>query len=131
MEAPWKPPIKMALTLLCGAVFGLAMMQGLRAQNEKKPAYIIAEVDVTDPQAFAAYAAKVPATLAPYHGRYIVRGKAEGKEGEPPHGVIVVLAFDSLAEATQWYSSPPYKELIPEREKAARSRVYIVEGLPQ
>jgi len=45
--------------------------------------------------------------------------------------VIVVLAFDSLADATKWYSTPPYKDLIPEREKAAKSRVYIVEGLAQ
>jgi uncharacterized protein (DUF1330 family) len=126
-----KPPIKIALTLLCGTALGVAMTQGLRAQSEKKPAYVVAEVDVTDPQAFQAYAAKVPATLAPYHGRYIVRGKAESKEGEPPHGVIVVLAFDSLADATKWYSTPPYKDLIPEREKAAKSRVYIVEGLAQ
>ena len=126
-----KPPIKIVLTLLCGTVLGVALTQGLRAESENKPAYVVAEVDVTDLQAFQAYAAKVPATLAPYHGRYIARGKAEGKEGEPPHGVIVVLAFDSLADATKWYSTPPYKDLIPEREKAAKSRVYIVEGLAQ
>jgi uncharacterized protein (DUF1330 family) len=126
-----KPSIKIALTLLCGTALGVAMTQGLRAQSEKKPAYVVAEIDVTDPQAFQAYAAKVPATLAPYRGRYIVRGKAEGKEGEPPHGVIVVLAFDSLADATKWYSTAPYKDLIPERERAAKSRAYIVEGLAQ
>ena len=61
-------------------------MQGLHAQAEKKPAYVIAEVQVTDPAAFQAYAAKGPATLTPYHGRYIVRGKPEAQEGDPPHG---------------------------------------------
>jgi uncharacterized protein (DUF1330 family) len=126
-----KSTIKLLVTLLCGAAIGAGISQGLRAQGEKKPAYLVAEVEVTDPAAFQSYAAKVPATLAAYHGRYIVRGKAEGKEGDPPHGNIVILAFDSVADAAKWYSTPPYKDLIPEREKAAKSRVYIVEGLPQ
>lgn len=122
---------KIALILLCGAALGVVANQGLRAQTEKRPAYVVAEVDITDPAAFQSYAAKVPPTLTSYNGRYIVRGKAEGKEGDPPHGTIVILAFDSLADATKWYSNPPYKDLIPEREKAANSRVFIVEGLPQ
>jgi uncharacterized protein (DUF1330 family) len=41
---------------------------------------VIAEVQLVDPVAFRAYAAKVAATLAPYHGRYIVRGKPKAKE---------------------------------------------------
>lgn len=122
---------KIALTLLCGIALGAGVSQRLRAQNEKKPAYVVAEVQVTDPSAFQSYAAKVPPTLTPYNGRYIVRGKAEGKEGDPPQGNIVILAFDSMADATKWYTTPPYKDLIPERETAAKSRVYIVEGLPQ
>ena len=120
-----------ALAVLAGVALGAGVSQGLRAQSEKKPAYVVAEVEVTDAAAFQSYAAKVPPTLAPYHGRYIVRGKAEGKEGDPPRGTIVILAFDSMADATKWYSTPPYKDLIPEREKAAKSRAYIVEGLAQ
>ena len=108
-----KPTIRISLALLCGIAVGVAMTQGLRAQSGNKPAYVVAEIQVTDPPAFQAYAAKVPATLAPYHGRYIVRGKGEGKQGDAPQGVVVVLAFDSMADATQWYSTPPYKDLIP------------------
>ena len=119
------------LAVLAGVALGAGLSQGLRAQNEKKPAYVVAEVEVTDAAAFQTYAAKVPPTLTSFQGRYIVRGKAEGKEGDPPRGTIVILAFDNMADATKWYSTPPYKDLIPEREKAAKSRVYIVEGLPQ
>jgi uncharacterized protein (DUF1330 family) len=117
--------------LLAGIALSAVAVQGLRAQAEKKPAYVIAEVQVTDPAAFQAYAAKVPATLAPYHARYIVRGKPEAKEGDPPQGTYVILAFDSLADAEKWYSTSPYKDLIPERQKAAKSNVFIIEGLPQ
>lgn len=42
-----------------------------------------------------------------------------------------MVAFDSLADAEKWYSTPPYSDLIPERQKAATSQVYIVEGLPE
>src|SRR3974390_3485251 len=94
--------IGVALAVLAGVALGVGMNQGLRAQNEKKPAYMVAEVEVTDPAAFQTYAAKVPPTLAPFHGRYIARGKAEGKEGDPPRGTIVILAFDSMADATKW-----------------------------
>ena len=93
---------RVGLTLLAGIAIGGGIVHGLHAQAEKKPAYVIAELQVTDPDAFRTYAAKVPATLTAYHGRYIVRGKAEAKEGDAPQGTLVILAFDSLADAEQW-----------------------------
>jgi uncharacterized protein (DUF1330 family) len=41
-------------------------------------AYVIAEIDITDPAAYEEYRKQVPAAIAKYGGRYIVRGgKAE------------------------------------------------------
>jgi uncharacterized protein (DUF1330 family) len=122
---------KLALTALAGFAFGAGAIQGLHAQAGKAPAYVIAEIQVTDSPGFQAYAAKVPDTLKPYNAKTLVRGPAQAKEGEPLHGNVVMIAFDSLADAEKWYSTPPYQPLIAEREKAARSRVYIVDGLPQ
>ena len=45
--------------------------------GEKIAAYIIAEVEVLDPVMFEQYRAAVPATIAAYGGRYVVRGGAE------------------------------------------------------
>ena len=43
--------------------------------------YVIGQIDVTDPEAYKEYAAKVPATIAHFGGRYLVRGgKSECKE---------------------------------------------------
>ncbi|HKM62835.1 MAG TPA: DUF1330 domain-containing protein [Acidisphaera sp.] len=126
-----KRSARVGLTLLAGIAIGGGIVHGLHAQAEKKPAYVIAELQITDPDAFRTYAAKVPATLTAYHGRYIVRGKAEAKEGDAPQGTLVILAFDSLADAEQWYGTPPYHDMIPERQKAAKGNVFIVEGLPQ
>ena len=126
-----KQTAKLVLTLLAGVALGAGAIQALQAQGVKKPAYVIAEVQVTDAPGFQAYAAKAANTLKPYNARYIVRGKAESKEGAAPQGNIVIVAFDSLADAQKWYGTPPYSALIPVRQKAAKTRLYIVEGLPQ
>jgi uncharacterized protein (DUF1330 family) len=44
---------------------------------------------------------------------------------------LSVLAFDNLDDAESWYSSAAYKEIIPLRERSAKTRLFIVEGLPQ
>jgi uncharacterized protein (DUF1330 family) len=97
----------------------------------KTPAYVIAEVEVTDPAVFGEYAAKAGPTLAAYNARMIVRGKAHAKEGTQPAGVIVVVEFDSLADAEHWYSSAAYAEIIPLRQRSANTRLFIVEGEPR
>ena len=122
---------KLALALLTGFVLGGGAIGALKAQGNKPPAYVIAEVEVTDPVVFQQYAAKVPPTLTPYHGKTIVRGKPITKEGAPMNASLVVLAFDNLDDAEHWYSSPAYSEIIPMRERPAKSRVFIVEGSPQ
>ena len=97
----------------------------------KTPAYIIAEVEITDPAVFNEYVAKALPTLAAYNARLIVRGKPQAKEGTQPVGDIVVLEFDSLADAERWYSTPPYREAIPLRQRSANTRLFIVEGEPR
>jgi uncharacterized protein (DUF1330 family) len=93
-----------------------------------KPGYVIVEVEVTDPAAFREYADKVGPTLAAHNARLIVRGKANAKEGPVPVGNIVVIEFPSLADAEAWYDSAGYREIIPLRQRAANSRLFIVEG---
>lgn len=92
-------------------------------------AYVIAQIDITDPEKFEAYRAKVPATIEKYGGRYVVRGGAVTPlEGTPPNPRIVVLEFDSVAAAKRWYESDDYGPLVPMRQAAANGPVLIVEG---
>jgi len=95
------------------------------------PAYVIAEVEVTDPAVFGDYAAKAGATLAAHKGRLLVGGKATAKEGAIPVGNIVMIEFPNLAAAEAWYASADYGPLIPLRQRSANSRLMIVEGRPQ
>ena len=39
------------------------------------PAFLIAEVEVTDPVAYEEYKKLAPAAIAAYGGRYVVRGE--------------------------------------------------------
>ncbi len=93
-------------------------------------AYAIVEVNVTDPQLFAEYAKGVPATIAAYGGKYIVRGGAvETKEGGWTPKRVVVLEFPSMERARSWYDSPEYKPLLAMRLKAANATLILVEGV--
>ena len=93
------------------------------------PAIVIADVEITDPAGFEEYRARVPATIAAFGGRYLVRGGAtEVKEGDWSPRRLIVLEFPSLARAREWYASPAYAPLIALRERSARTRLVFAEG---
>ena len=120
----------LAIGLLAGIAIGAGGIETLKAQTAKKPGYVIAQVDVTDQATFDQYRAKVPETLKPFNTHYLVRAEADTKEGTPPAGRVVVIAFDSKEDAEKWHDTPPYSEIAPIRQRSAKTQVWIVEGLP-
>jgi len=93
-------------------------------------AYVVVEVNVTDPQLFAEYAKGVPATIAAYGGKYLVRGgSVDPKEGGWTPKRVVVLEFPSIGQARKWYDSAEYAPLLAMRLKAADSKLILVEGV--
>lgn len=92
-------------------------------------AYVIAEVNVTDPKLYDEYRKLVPATVEKYGGRFAVRGGAvESKEGGWNPARIVVLEFPTMEQARSWYHSPEYALALAIRLKAANARLILVEG---
>jgi len=92
-------------------------------------AYVVAEVEVTNPAVYEDYRKLVPATIAKYGGKYLVRGgTVEVKEGGWTPKRLVVLEFASMDQAQKWYHSPEYAPALAIRLKAARSKVLLVEG---
>jgi uncharacterized protein (DUF1330 family) len=93
-------------------------------------AYIYANVEVTDPEAYAAYRAEVPALLAAHGGRFLVRGGAvtvlEGT-GVPQRQVI--LEFPDMARLQAFYGSPEYQRLIAIRQGASTGTLFAIEGV--
>ena len=72
----------------------------------------------------------VPASLAAYGGKFVVRGGACATlEGawQPPR--IVVLEFPSVARAKEWWASDAYRDAKALRQRAARSQMIVVEGV--
>ena len=123
--------IQLALATLGGLVIGAAITFAVNAQ-QVTPAYFIAESIVTNPQADSAVIAKLPATAQPYGGKYLARGgKIVSFGGEPPKRLVIV-AFDSMAQAQAWRADPHVKALEEERKSIGTTlRLYAVEGLPQ
>jgi uncharacterized protein (DUF1330 family) len=93
-------------------------------------AYVIGEVEVTDPKAYEGYKALAEASIKKHGGKYLVRGGAcEAVEGAPAKRVVI-LEFPSTAAAYGWYRSEDYAPGLKLRQQAARSRLMIVEGVP-
>jgi len=93
-------------------------------------AYVIAEVNVTDPMLYEEYKKLVPATVEKYGGRFAVRGGTlERKEGNWNPARLVVLEFPSMEQARKWYHSPEYAPALAIRLKAANAKLILVEGV--
>ncbi len=100
------------------------------AARAEPPAYIVAELIVTDPVAYARdYAAFVEPIVKAHGGRYLARGGAvDAIEGAPPAARIAILEFPSMAQARGFYSSPEYRKLAAIRQKHSTGRLFLVEG---
>ena len=92
--------------------------------------YIILDIEVTDPDDYARYREVAAPTVAAYGGRYLVRGgQPETLEGQWKPSRIVVLEFESVERAREWYSSSEYSAVKPMRLSTTISEAILVTGL--
>jgi uncharacterized protein (DUF1330 family) len=124
---------KLMLASLAGVVIGAASIEMLSAQGvipaKAPPAYLIAEVEVTDPAGYKTYQDAAAPVLAATGGRFLVRGgKTVALDGAPPKRIIV-LEFDSMEKAQAYRNSTAYKEVVPIRDKSSKFRLFAVEGV--
>jgi uncharacterized protein (DUF1330 family) len=93
-------------------------------------AYVILDIEVSDPVRYAEYKDLATPTVAMYGGKYIVRGgKAENLEGDWQPSRIVVLQFESAEQARNWLNSPEYRPAKELRHQTAVTRSIMVEGI--
>ena len=93
-------------------------------------AYLIADVTVTNQDIFREYMNQAPSTVESYGGKYLVRGGAlEKLEGVWDPNRLVVIEFESMDKAKNWYSSREYEGPIKLRHKSAETYVVFVEGV--
>jgi uncharacterized protein (DUF1330 family) len=94
-------------------------------------AYVIVDVEVVDPEAYREYTQGVPATLALFGGRFLVRGgRMETLEGDWQPQRVVILEFPDIEHAKAWHASPEYAAILPIRQRHARTNfLTVVEGV--
>jgi uncharacterized protein (DUF1330 family) len=92
-------------------------------------AYVICDIDVTDPEAYAGYRALSTAAGEKYGATFLVRGGAMTVlEGEWDPTRVVILEFADVEAARRWYDSPEYTEAKALRQRSATSNFLLVEG---
>jgi uncharacterized protein (DUF1330 family) len=93
-------------------------------------AYIIVDVEITDPVEYAAYIRVVPPTIARFGGRFLVRGgKAVTLEGSWTPKRVVVLEFPTFDTARAWWASEEYRAPKALRQSASVTDMILVEGV--
>ena len=92
--------------------------------------YVIAQINVTDTDAYPEYVRMVKPIIEKFGGEFLVRGgRSESFEGVPPGDRNVVIRFPSYEAAEAWYHSEDYAEAKALRMSASTSVQTIVEGV--
>lgn len=123
--------MRIIMTLAIAAMAAAATHGWAADAASKTPkAYVIGEVNVTDPETYKTYAAKTSPIVAKFGGIYIARGgQSVPVEGAGPAGRVVVIEFPSLAAAKAFEASAEYLKVAPIRQRSSTGRFFIVEGM--
>jgi uncharacterized protein (DUF1330 family) len=93
------------------------------------PAYVLAHIDVTDPENYEDYIQMSPESIHQYGGRFLVRGpQAEVLEGTWVPNRLVLLEFPSVEQARRWWESPEYAPAKAKRQATSRGDLVLLPG---
>jgi uncharacterized protein (DUF1330 family) len=130
-----KTHFTVALAMLTGVAAGAIAVQGLHAQA-KPMVYLITEIDVTNPEAYAKeFAPRAQATVKNAGARFVVIGGTAGVGAKPIHAMdgtpprrMTIQAWESIDALKAWYDSPDYQAALKIGRQHASFRRYAVEG---
>lgn len=93
-------------------------------------AYLVADIEVTDPDGYQEYRRTVGASIAAFGGHFLARGgSAELLEGNWMPKRLVIIEFPSMEQLRAWYASPAYAPALALRKRCAVSNLVMAEGL--
>ena len=93
-------------------------------------AYLVADIEITDPAAFEGYRNTVGESIAAFGGRYLARGgRTEIAEGDWTPRRLVILEFPTMERLKAWYDSPLYAPALALRKRSTNSNLVMVEGV--
>lgn len=92
-------------------------------------AYLLVEVQTTNPELMAEYRKHTPGLIAKFGGRFVVRGgTAETVEGDWRPERIVMIEFPDMTALKTFYESAEYGPVLKMRLDAGRSKAVAFEG---
>ncbi len=94
-------------------------------------AYLIVEMDISDPEQYKQYMAQAPAAVKAAGGEYLVRGgRHEALEGDWQPARVAMLRFPSYEQAKAFYDGEMYKRVRTLRQGATSYfNMVLVEGV--
>jgi uncharacterized protein (DUF1330 family) len=95
------------------------------------PAYLIANVEIKDTEKIKDYMKATPSIIKQFGGKFLVRGgDFEICEGGWSPKRLVLVEFESMEKAKQFYNSPEYTAIKDLRQSSAYTEWVFVDGLP-
>lgn len=92
--------------------------------------YVVAQVNIEDPEQYGEYKKLVAATVEAHGGKFLVRGgDTEVLEGAWSDGRFVIIEFDNVDQAKEWWSSEAYESAKTIRQKAAKTNMLVAAGI--
>ncbi len=94
------------------------------------PAYLIVNVEITDPEKYEEYRKVASPTVDAFGGKYLARGgTSEALEGDWTPNRLIVIEFESIDRAKEWWSSETYRIPKQMRQASANAQMMVVEGV--
>jgi uncharacterized protein (DUF1330 family) len=127
-----KTHVAVGVAMLAGFGIGAVAVEGIHAQV-KPPAYVISEIELTNPEAYAKEYVPLAQKALRDSGQKALAsgGKTVSLSGEPPRARVVLSVFESLEKAQAAYTSPEYLEARKIGDRYGKLRIFAVEGVPQ
>jgi uncharacterized protein (DUF1330 family) len=120
-----------ALAVIAGFGLGAVSIHTLHAQA-KPPVFVVAEIDVSNPEAYAKeYVPKAQALIKKHGGKFLAASNnVVAFEGAPAKR-IAIQQWESMEKVKAWQNSAELKENRKIGNKYAKFRILAVEGMPQ
>ena len=120
------------LAMLIGIGLGASGVEQLHAQA-RPLAYVISEIEVTNPDAYAKEYVPLAQNALRESGQKILAagGKTISLSGEPPRSRVVLSVFETIDKAQAAYTSPAYVEARKIGDQYGKLRIFAIEGVAQ
>ena len=94
-------------------------------------AYMIAQIEIHDPEEYQNYLAGFMPIFQRYGGELLATTKNDTTviEGEWAYPKTVIMKFPNVDKAREWHHDPEYIQLAKHRHRSARANLVLIGGM--